>query len=60
MTELKWRKSTKSGSVQQCVEVALLPDATLVRDSKNPHGAHLSITRDRWHSFLTQLKTEQH
>ncbi|GAB2835519.1 hypothetical protein GCM10022221_38250 [Actinocorallia aurea] len=37
MAQLIWRKSSHSGSGDQCVEVAALPDgARAIRDSKNP------------------------
>lgn len=57
MTDPKWRKSTRSAQTD-CVEVALQPNVTLIRDSKDPHAAHLSIALEHWHSFLTQLKTD--
>ncbi|MFD0851192.1 DUF397 domain-containing protein [Actinomadura adrarensis] len=46
MDELKWRKSSKSSSNGgECVELASLPNAVAVRDSKDPHGPKLLITR---------------
>jgi hypothetical protein len=38
-----WRKSSYStGGGQNCVEVAVLPGAVAIRDSKDPHGpAHI-------------------
>ncbi|ROO89542.1 uncharacterized protein DUF397 [Actinocorallia herbida] len=37
MAQLIWRKSSYSGSGDQCVEVAALPGgACAIRDSKNP------------------------
>lgn len=47
---VRWVKSTYSGGEGQCIEWS--PDharATgefLVRDSKDPHGPHLSLTRE--------------
>ncbi|MEU8802142.1 DUF397 domain-containing protein [Spirillospora sp. NPDC048819] len=41
----KWRKSTHSGSNGgDCVELARLPDAVAVRDSKDPDGPVLLVT----------------
>ncbi|MDX6742873.1 DUF397 domain-containing protein [Actinocorallia sp. A-T 12471] len=38
MAQLIWRKSSYSGSGDQCVEVAALSGgACAIRDSKNPH-----------------------
>lgn len=49
MSELVWRKSSRSGSVHNCVEVAMTPDATAVRDSKDPDGGTLAFNIGRWH-----------
>ncbi|MGI8308270.1 DUF397 domain-containing protein [Saccharopolyspora hattusasensis] len=56
MSELVWRKSSRSGSVHNCVEVAMTPDATAVRDSKDPDGGTLAFNIGRWHSFLSAIK----
>ena len=54
-----WRKSSYSGNGgANCVEVAPnLPDVVAVRDSKDPDGPVLTISRDDWASFLTSLRT---
>ncbi|MGH3845962.1 MAG: DUF397 domain-containing protein [Pseudonocardiaceae bacterium] len=36
MTEMRWRKSSHSGTQSNCVELAHTPAA--IRDSKNPAG----------------------
>jgi hypothetical protein len=58
MSELRWRKSSFSGSAQDdCVEVAGgLPGCVPVRDSKDPHGPALVFAADAWASFVTALK----
>jgi hypothetical protein len=55
-----WRKSSRSGgNGGQCVEVALnLPGIAAVRDSKNPDGARLVCTAERWREFLGSVKGE--
>jgi hypothetical protein len=49
-----WRKSARStGSGQNCVEVATnLPGLVAVRDSKNPQGPALVLTRRQWRGLL--------
>jgi hypothetical protein len=45
-----WIRSSKCES-NTCVEVLLLPDQVLVRDSKNPDGAQLKFTPSEWLAF---------
>ena len=54
-----WRKSTFSnGSGGNCVEVARnLPGIVAVRDSKNPNGPVLIVSRDEWASFIAHLRS---
>ena len=48
-----WRKSTRSGSESNCVEIAHLPAAiTAIRDSKNPTAPALSFPTPSWSYFL--------
>ncbi|MEU8544001.1 DUF397 domain-containing protein [Streptomyces sp. NPDC048717] len=50
MNVLRWVKSSYSGGEGQCLEWApehaRATGEVLVRDSKNPHGPHLSLTRE--------------
>ncbi|MFI0405803.1 DUF397 domain-containing protein [Actinomadura sp. 3N508] len=56
MTE--WRKSSHSGSTAQsdCVELAVLPGAVGIRDSKNPDGPKLALPASAVRAFLTRIK----
>jgi hypothetical protein len=53
-----WRKSSYSnGQGGDCVEVARnLPGVIAVRDSKNPDGPALIVSRDEWAGFVTRLQ----
>jgi hypothetical protein len=56
-----WRKSTRSSSSgQNCVEIASnLPGIVAVRDSKNPDGATLIVSRAGWAAFLACAREGQ-
>ncbi|MBT2233438.1 DUF397 domain-containing protein [Nonomuraea sp. NEAU-A123] len=54
---LAWRKSSYSGSGDNCVEVAVLPDGgQAVRDSKEPDGPVLTFTPGEWDAFIKGAK----
>lgn len=57
MTELAWKKSTRSNGGGDCVEVATPTRAVLVRDSKDQTGPILSFTADTWAGFVDGVKT---
>ncbi|SBT53079.1 DUF397 domain-containing protein [Micromonospora auratinigra] len=46
-----WRKSSHSGDEGACVEMALLPAAVAVRDSKDPAGPVLVFSPTAWAAF---------
>jgi hypothetical protein len=47
-----WCKSSRSnGDGNVCVEVAFVPGAAAVRDSKNPTGGVLIVPAASWQSF---------
>ncbi|MBT2208662.1 MULTISPECIES: DUF397 domain-containing protein [Actinomadura] len=57
LTGACWRKSSHSGSGDQCVEVATLAsDLRAVRDSKDPAGPALVLTQAAWRTLLTSLR----
>ncbi|MFI7365973.1 DUF397 domain-containing protein [Streptomyces sp. NPDC050149] len=57
-TELVWFKSSYSGSGgDNCVEVALHPDAVHVRDSKDPARHPLTVPATAWSDFAAYAST---
>jgi len=51
-----WKKSSRSGTGGNCIEVAELPSAVLVRDSKDPEGPRLAFTQSEWRAFVDGAK----
>jgi hypothetical protein len=45
MTQPTWRKSSYSTAGSDCVELAELGAAILLRDSKHPEQGHFTVTR---------------
>jgi hypothetical protein len=50
-TSAEWRKSSRSGTGEDCVEVALLPETAAVRDTKNRTGGTLTFPASAWRSL---------
>ena len=46
----EWRRSSAC-TTGACVEVAIVDDSYLVRDSKDPSGAVLTFDREEWAAF---------
>lgn len=58
ITGVRWRRSSRSGGSNNCVEVAGLAGATVVRDSKDRCGGHLVVSESCWRSFLSFVKAD--
>lgn len=57
VAEAAWRTSSYSASSGgNCVEVAA-PGPVAIRDSKNPDGGILAVSRRSWSTFLTTIRT---
>lgn len=59
LPRVMWRKSTRSGSTGNCVEVAMLLPVVMVRDSKDREGPVVSFTTGQWASFVHGIKSGQ-
>jgi len=54
---LAWRKSTHSSSQgDECVELAGLAGAVGIRDSKDPDGPKLAVSRDAFRALMADLR----
>jgi Domain of unknown function (DUF397) len=57
--KITWRKSSHSGgNTGECVELAALPHAIAIRDSKNPTGPILTVTRADLATLFTAIKAD--
>lgn len=57
---LEWRTSARSGSGEQCVELARSPRGVAIRDSKDRQGPRLSLAPAAWESFVSAVKDGAH
>ncbi|SNS22119.1 DUF397 domain-containing protein [Actinomadura mexicana] len=55
---IHWRKSTRSEDHGNCVELAALPHAVAIRDSKAPGAGHLALTPQAFADLLTRAKLD--
>jgi hypothetical protein len=55
MGEMVWRRASFSGSGNNCVEVATGASHILVRDSKNPDGPRLRLSRAAFTACLDTI-----
>ncbi|WP_329364233.1 DUF397 domain-containing protein [Streptomyces sp. NBC_00669] len=55
--ERAWRKSSYSGSTNNCVEIADVPGCVGVRDSKDKAGPALLVTPVEWASFVELVRS---
>ncbi|MBM7771606.1 hypothetical protein JOD54_001810 [Actinokineospora baliensis] len=51
-----WRKSSRSGNMNACVELAVRVEVVGVRDSKNPAASALGFSRGAFDAMLIAIK----
>lgn len=56
---MHWRKSSRSASGTQCVEIGCAQGIIFARDSKNPVGPTLSCNHTEWSAFLSAVKNRE-
>jgi len=55
----RWRKSSRSSNVANCVEVAITTGTVAVRDSKHPVGCVLAVPPHAWTAFTAALRQHE-
>ncbi|GAA4849095.1 DUF397 domain-containing protein [Saccharopolyspora rosea] len=54
-----WRKSTRSSTQTNCVEVGRVRGGAAVRDSKDRAAGYFTATAGQWRSFLDAVKSDR-
>lgn len=55
-SETTWRKSSHSSYKENCIEIAGLSHAIALRDSKDPNGPALVVSRSTFAQFVRQVR----
>ncbi len=59
LKDLTWRKSSYSGTQENCVEAAFAPEGVAVRDSKDPDGPALLVAGRTFTDFLVAVREDR-
>ncbi|MGQ0841365.1 DUF397 domain-containing protein [Actinokineospora sp.] len=58
LARAEWRKSSRSGAGNDCVELVIGRSGAAVRDSKNVRQGHLAFADLEWHVFVGAVKDD--
>lgn len=58
-TDMTFRKSSYSGSGDNCVEIADLPTGAAVRDTQHREAGHLTFPSGEWAALLSTAQRAQ-
>jgi Domain of unknown function (DUF397) len=56
LTGAEWRKSSRSGAGNDCVELVVARNGAAVRDTKNRGAGHITFAGTGWDAFVGTLK----
>ncbi|MGW5050199.1 DUF397 domain-containing protein [Actinokineospora sp. NPDC004072] len=59
LARAQWRKSTRSGAGNDCVELVVHTTGAAIRDSKNAGHGHLTFASGPWRGLLGAVKADQ-
>jgi hypothetical protein len=59
LTAASWRKSSRSGAGNDCVELVVAGIGAAVRDSKRPEAGHLVFGGSGWDAFMGVVKDDR-
>ncbi|APU12776.1 DUF397 domain-containing protein [Actinoalloteichus fjordicus] len=59
VTAMNWRKSSRSKSGGNCVEIGQAPGVVGIRDTKNRDGGTLDVDRAGFAAFLAAVKADR-
>ncbi len=54
-----WRKSTRSSTQTNCVEVGRIGGGAAVRDTKDRNRGYFTASHRQWNAFLTAVKADR-
>lgn len=56
VNDLQWRKPRRSVGNGACVEIVLVKERILIRDSQDPNGPSIGYPTRSWHAFLSDTR----